>query len=47
MISATALQLNSAVTVIAGEDAAIERESKEYYRWFFESEPEWEKFRNK
>ncbi|MCP4179396.1 MAG: glucosamine-6-phosphate deaminase [bacterium] len=41
MISATALQLHPACTVIVDEDAAELLQEKEYYRWIFENEPEW------
>ena len=45
MISATALQLHPACTVIIDEDAATKLKEREYYRWIFENEPEWEPYR--
>lgn len=45
MISATALQLHSRCTVIVDEAAARDLREKEYYRWIFANEPEWEEFR--
>ena len=45
MISATALQLHPACTVIVDEAAAEKLKGKSYYRWIFENEPEWEAYR--
>ena len=45
MISASALQLHPCCTVIVDEEAAGGLRGSEYYRWIFENEPEWEKFR--
>jgi len=45
MISASAIQLHPSCTVIADEDAAEDLQEKDYYRWIFENEPEWEEFR--
>ena len=45
MISATALQLHPACTVIVDEEAAEELTEKEYYSWIFKNEPEWEPYR--
>ncbi len=45
MISATALQLHPACTVIVDEDAASNLKEKDYYRWIFENEPEWGPYR--
>ncbi|MCL4216494.1 MAG: glucosamine-6-phosphate deaminase [Candidatus Hydrogenedentes bacterium] len=45
MISATALQLHSSCTVIVDEAAAARLENKDYYRWIFDNEPEWEEYR--
>jgi glucosamine-6-phosphate deaminase len=45
MISATALQLHPTCTVIVDEDAAEKLQEREYYRWIFENEPEWEPYR--
>ncbi|MEI6056924.1 MAG: hypothetical protein WCR55_12810 [Lentisphaerota bacterium] len=45
MISATALQLHPSCTVIVDEDAASLLTEKEYYRWIFQNEPQWEPYR--
>jgi glucosamine-6-phosphate deaminase len=45
MVSATALQLHGRSTVIVDEAAAANLAEKEYYRWIFENEPEWEGYR--
>ena len=45
MVSATALQLHPRCTVIVDEEAAANLAEKEYYRWIFENEPEWEEYR--
>jgi glucosamine-6-phosphate deaminase len=47
MISATALQLHPATTVIVDQPAASRLHGNEYYQWTFENGPEWEEFRNK
>jgi glucosamine-6-phosphate deaminase len=45
MISATALQLHPRCTVVVDEEAAAALKGAEYYRWIFETEPEWEPYR--
>ena len=45
MISATALQLHPRSTVIVDEEAADSLIEKDYYRWIFTNEPEWEEYR--
>lgn len=45
MISATALQLHPKCTVIVDTAAAAKLSQKEYYRWIFANEPEWEPYR--
>jgi glucosamine-6-phosphate deaminase len=45
MISASALQLHPRSTVIVDEEAAANLIEKDYYRWIFENEPEWEEYR--
>lgn len=45
MISATALQLHRRCTVVVDEPAASRLEGRDYYRWIYENEPEWEVFR--
>ena len=44
MISASALQLHPQCTVIVDEEAAGRLEHKDYYRWIFENEPEWQEY---
>ena len=46
MISATALQMHARCTVIVDEAAAANLQGKDYYRWIFANEPEWEPYRN-
>ncbi len=46
MVSATALQLHSRCTVVVDEEAAAELLEKDYYRWIFANEPEWQEFRS-
>ncbi len=45
MISATALQLHARSTVIVDEEAAANLIEKDYYRWVYDNEPEWEEYR--
>jgi glucosamine-6-phosphate deaminase len=45
MISASALQLHARSTVIVDEEAAGNLTEKDYYRWIFANEPEWEEYR--
>ena len=45
MISASALQLHPRSTVIVDEAAAANLAEKDYYRWIFANEPEWEEYR--
>jgi glucosamine-6-phosphate deaminase len=45
MISATALQLHRRCVVVVDEGAASRLTEKDYYRWIFDNEPEWEPFR--
>jgi glucosamine-6-phosphate deaminase len=45
MITASALQLHPRCTVIVDEAAAASLQGKEYYRWIFDNEPEWQEFR--
>jgi len=47
MISATALQWHPRCVVIVDEAAGGRLTEKNYYRWIFENEPEWEPFRNR
>lgn len=46
MISATALQLHPACTVVVDEDAGAALKEKDYYRWIFANEPEWQAFKD-
>lgn len=45
MISATALQLHPNCKVIVDEAAAALLKGKDYYRWVFDNEPEWQPYR--
>jgi glucosamine-6-phosphate deaminase len=45
MVTASALQLHAKATVIVDEAAATKLKEKEYYRWIFANEPEWEEYR--
>jgi glucosamine-6-phosphate deaminase len=45
MVTATALQLHPRCTVVVDEEAGAKLKEKEYYRWIFENEPEWEAYR--
>jgi len=45
MVSASALQLHPRCTVIVDEAAANCLKEKEYYRWIFENEPDWQSYR--
>jgi glucosamine-6-phosphate deaminase len=45
MVSASALQLHPRATVIVDESAASQLKEREYYRWLFANEPEWEEYR--
>jgi glucosamine-6-phosphate deaminase len=45
MITASALQWHPRCTVVVDEEAAAQLKEKEYYRWIFANEPEWEGFR--
>src|SRR4029077_14704322 len=45
MVSASALQLHARCTVIVDEAASSQLKEKDYYRWIFQNEPEWEEYR--
>jgi len=45
MVSATTLQLHPKCTVVVDEAAASLLKEKDYYRWIFANEPEWEGYR--
>ncbi len=45
MVSGSALQLHPRCTVVVDDEAAASLKEKEYYRWIFENEPEWEEYR--
>jgi len=44
MVSASALQLHPRCTVVVDEEAAANLQEKDYYRWIFENEPEWQDY---
>ncbi len=45
VVSATALQLHPRCTVLVDEEAASMLQYKDYYRWVFQNEPEWQSYR--
>jgi glucosamine-6-phosphate deaminase len=45
MVTASALQLHPRCTVVVDEEAARDLTEKDYYRWIFANEPEWEDYR--
>jgi glucosamine-6-phosphate deaminase len=45
MVTASTLQLHARCTVVVDEEAAAGLKEKEYYRWIFENEPEWQDYR--
>jgi glucosamine-6-phosphate deaminase len=45
MVTASALQLHARCTVVVDEEAAAKLKEKDYYRWIFENEPEWQEYR--
>ncbi len=45
MVSASALQLHPKCVVITDEKASSNLQGRDYYRWIFENEPEWEEYR--
>lgn len=45
MVTASALQLHPRCTVVVDEEAAAELTEKDYYRWIFANEPEWQEYR--
>ncbi len=45
MVSASALQLHARCTVVVDEEAASCLKERDYYRWIFDNEPEWEGYR--
>jgi glucosamine-6-phosphate deaminase len=44
MISASALQFHQRCCIVADKAAASKLKEKEYYRWIFDNEPEWQEF---
>jgi len=45
MVTASALQLHPRCTVVVDEEAGAQLLEKDYYRWIFDNEPEWEDYR--
>jgi glucosamine-6-phosphate deaminase len=45
MVSASAMQLHPRCTVVVDEEAAANLKEKEYYRWIFDNEPDWQDYR--
>jgi len=46
MVSASALQLHPQCRVVVDEHAAVKLTAQDYYRWIFETEPEWADYRS-
>lgn len=46
MVSASALQLHPRCRVVVDEESAANLQAKEYYRWVFENEPDWDDYRH-
>jgi glucosamine-6-phosphate deaminase len=44
MVSASALQLHPHCTIVVDEEAATRLAGKDYYRFIFQNEPEWQEF---
>ena len=44
MVTASALQLHARCTVVVDQEAAASLKEKDYYRWIFENEPEWQEY---
>ncbi len=44
MVTASALQLHPRCTVVVDEEAADQLAEKDYYRWIFANEPEWQEY---
>jgi glucosamine-6-phosphate deaminase len=44
MVTASALQLHPRCTVVVDEEAASDLTEKDYYRWIFANEPEWQDY---
>ena len=47
MVTASALQLHPDCKVIVDEAAARRLRGRDYYRWIFQNEPEWQEFRTR
>ncbi len=45
MVSASALQMHPRCTVIVDEEAAANLKERDYYRWIFDNEPDWQDYR--
>lgn len=45
MVSASALQLHPQCRVVVDEPAAARLQGQDYYRWIFQTEPEWAEYR--
>ncbi len=46
MISATAVQIHPNCKIIVDEDAAANLQNMDYYRYAFQTDPDWEKYRD-
>ncbi len=45
MVTAARCKLHAKATVVVDEAAAAKLKEREYYRWIFANEPEWEEYR--
>lgn len=46
MVTASVLQLHSLCRVVVDEDAAVDLQQHDYYRWIFEHDPDWVEYRD-
>jgi glucosamine-6-phosphate deaminase len=46
MVSASALQLHPNCQVVVDEEAALDLQGRDYYRWIFANEPEWAEYQD-
>ncbi len=44
MVTASALQLHPHCTVIVDEEASASLKERDYYKWIFENEPDWQEY---
>jgi len=44
MVTASALQLHPHCTAIVDEEASVHLKERDYYKWIFENEPDWQEY---